>query len=224
MNSGGSSPHPPARLTRIVSRTTGGPWRPFRTFALVIALGIAIGVLTVFAQGALPGTWKTWANSGAVWLAPAFFVGSFMSTDRVAAAAGFVALVAAIAGYYVSVPVIVEGASSDVRSVTVWVVAALVGGPVLGMAGHWWRDDRALRRIAALAILGGVFTGEGLERVLADPRIGAAGWTMVAAGILVPLVLGRTIRERLWSLAAEPPVIVATMGAYAILNSAELWS
>jgi hypothetical protein len=195
-----------------------------RTFTLVTALGLAVGVLTVFGQGALPGTWKTWANSGAVWLVPAFFVGSFMPSDRAAAAAGVVTLVGAIVGYYVSYPLIVEGAGADARSVTVWVVAALAGGPVLGMGGQWWHSDRARRRIAALALLGGVFFAEGSDRVLRNPRIGAAAWTMMIVGIVVPLVLGRTIKDRLWGLAAEPPVILATVGAYSIINSAGLWS
>jgi hypothetical protein len=46
----------------------------------------------------------------------------------------------------------------------------------------------------------------------------------MAFGIVVPLVLGRTNRERLWGLAAEVPVVVAALGACWIINSAFLWS
>lgn len=107
---------------------------------------------------------------------------------------------------------------------TVWVVVALVGGPVLGMAGRWWRGDRQRLRIAALALLGGVFFAEGLDWVLRNFHAGTMGWTMMAVGVVVPLVLGRTNGERLWGLTAELPVIVAALGAYWIINSAFLWS
>ena len=164
------------------------------------------------------------ANSGAVWLAAAFLVGSFMPTDRRAAAAGVVTLVAAVIGYYASVPLIVEGAAAGTRSVTIWVVVAVVGGPVFGIAGRWWHSDRPDRRIAASALLGGVFFGEGLDRVLRNPHLAAVGWTMVAVGVAVPLILGRSNRERLWGLVAELPVILATLAAFWLINSAFLWS
>jgi hypothetical protein len=206
-----------------VSGTIAEPWRLVRIFALVAVVGLAVGVLTLVAPGALAGHWRTWANSGAVWLVPAFFVGSFMPSDRVAAAAGAMTLVAAIVGYYASAPVVVDRAAADAGSVTVWVVIALVGGPVYGMAGWWWRGDRPWRRIAAIALLGGVFTAEGLDRVLRTTLVREPGWAMLALGIAIPLLLGRTTRERFWSLVAELPVILAALGVYRIVNSAGLW-
>jgi Family of unknown function (DUF6518) len=215
---------PHARLTRIVFGSTDQPSKLSRTFFLVTALGFAIGVLTVVGQGGLPGNWTTLANSGAVWLAAAFLVGSFMPTDRRAAAAGVVALIGAVVGYYASVPFIVEGAAADARSVAIWVVVALVGGPVFGIAGRWWHSDRSTRRIAASALLGVIFFAEGLDRILRNPHLGAVGWTMMAVGVAVPLILGRTNKERLWGLAAELPMVLAALGVYWLINSAFLWS
>jgi len=220
----GSVAGPHARLTCIVSGSPDQPSRLSRTFILVTALGCAVGVLTVVGQGGLPGNWTTLANSGAVWLTAAFLVGSFMPTDRVAAAAGVMTLVGAVFGYYVSVPFIVEGAAADARSVAIWVIVALAGGPVFGMAGRWWHSDRLARRIAATALLGGVFFAEGLDRTLRNPHLGAVGWTMMAIGVAIPLILGRRNKERLGGLAAELPVILAALGAYWIINSAFLWS
>jgi hypothetical protein len=204
-----------------VSESTARPLTLSRGI-LVPALGVAIGVLTVLGQRTLPGNWLTVANSGVVWLVPAFFVGSFMPTDRAAAAAGIVTLVGAVAGYYAAARLIVQ-AAANTRSVTIWVAVALVGGPIFGMAGHWWRSDRPARRIVAVALLGGVFFAEGLDRVLRNFHQGAAGWTMMAVGIVVPLLLGRENTERLWGLAAEVPVIVAALAAYQIINSSFLW-
>ena len=56
----------------------------------------AIGVLTVYGQGWLPGQWSTLANSGAVWLVFAFAAGSCMRSDGAAAAAGAGVLVCAV--------------------------------------------------------------------------------------------------------------------------------
>ncbi|WP_258000490.1 DUF6518 family protein [Bacillus sp. Marseille-P3661] len=40
---------------------------------LSVIIGILVGILTVLGQGILPGSWNSLANSGTVWLIPAFF-------------------------------------------------------------------------------------------------------------------------------------------------------
>lgn len=189
-----------------------------RTAALIVLAGLAIGVLTVLGQGHLPGQWSTLANSGAVWLVVAFVAGSRMPTDGWAAAAGVAILVGAVIGYYVSVPIIVEGAAANMRSVAIWTGTALVGGPVYGVAGRWWRDERPTRRAIAVALLGGILVAEGLYDVVTIRRIRTAGWAMIAAGLAAPIVLGRSARERLTMLAAMVPVVLVAFGAYRLIN------
>ena len=185
--------------------------------ALIAVAGLSIGVLTVYGQR-LPGGWSTLANSGAVWLVFAFVAGSVMRTDLAAAAAGTGTLVGAVIGYYAAVPIVVEGAAANIRSVAIWTGTALIGGPVLGLAGRWWRRGSLAQRVIALALLSGVFVAEGLNDVRSVPTVRAAGWILLAVGLLVPLMLGRLWRERLLALTAMVPVALVTFGAYRAIN------
>ena len=189
----------------------------------ILVGGVAIGVLTVLGQKWLDGGWLAIVNSGAVWLVPAFAVGARSRSDLTAAAAGTAILVVAVLAYYGSVPILVPGASSSSRSVAIWVATSLVGGPMYGIAGHWWRTSRSWRAWAGIGLLAGAFLAEGLARLRAR-HYDAAGLTMVAIGMAVPLILGRSARERVFGLLAEGPVVVFTAGAYAVINWAFLHS
>ncbi len=70
----------------------------------------------------------------------------------------------------------------------------------------------------ALALLSGVFVAEGLNDVRYIPTVRTAGWVLLVVGLLVPLVLGRSWRERLFGLAAMVPVALVTFGAYQVIN------
>jgi hypothetical protein len=187
------------------------------TIALVAVAGLSLGVLTVYGQR-LPGGWSTLANSGAVWLVFAFIAGSLMRSDATAAAAGAGTLIGAVVGYYAAVPIVVAGASANMHSVAIWTGTALVGGPVFGIAGRWWRREPFLKRVIALGLLGGVLVSEGLTDLRYIPRIRTAGWVMLVVGLMVPLVLGRSWRERLFGLAAMVPVALVTFGVYQMIN------
>jgi hypothetical protein len=81
----------------------------------------------------------------------AFVAGSLMRTELTAAAAGSGTLVGAVIGYYVAVPIVVEGAAANMRTVAIWTGTALIGGPVFGLAGRWWRHGSLAKRAIALA-------------------------------------------------------------------------
>jgi hypothetical protein len=193
------------------------------TAVVVLAAGLALGVVTMFGQTWLDGPWLALVNSGALWLLPAFVAGSAMRSNVAAAAAGSGLLIAAVVGYYGSVSFVVEGAHANSRSVAIWVATALVGGPVYGIAGRWWRRSRSWRAWVALGLLGGAFVAEGAAR-LRGGYDHSAGLAMVAAGLLLPLVLGRSGRDRLFGLFVTVPVVAVTAIAYAAINWAFLHS
>jgi hypothetical protein len=185
------------------------------TIGLIAVAGLGLGVLTVYGQR-LPGSWSTLANSGAVWLVFAFSVGALMRSDPTAAAAGVLA--GAVVGYYAAVPIVVEGAAANVRSVVIWTGTALVGGPVFGIAGRWWRREPSAKRAIAIGLLSGVFVAEGLTDVRYVPTVRTAGWVLFAVGLTIPIVLGRSSSERLLGLATMVPVALVTFGVYQVIN------
>ena len=127
-------------------------------------------------------------------------------------------LTGAVIGYYAAVPIVVEGAAANMRSVVIWTGTALVGGPVFGIAGRWWRREPTPKREIALGLLGGVFVAEGLTDVRYIPTVRTAGWVLLAVGVMIPIVLGRSARERLLGLAAMVPVALVTFGVYQVIN------
>jgi len=89
---------------------------------------------------------------------------------------------------------------------------------VFGVAGRWWRGRSSPRTGIALGLLGGVFVAEGVYDVTTIPHIRTAGWVMLTVGLVVPLALGHSTRERLLAFGIMVPVVGITLGVYAIIN------
>ncbi len=190
---------------------------------LVFVVGALLGVVTLVGQGHLSDRWAGIANSGAVWLVAATLLGAVMPTDLRAALAGAGTLVVAVIVFYASVPVIVSGASSAPRAVVIWSVVALAAGPVFGVAGRWMRSDQTRRRVPAAVLIGGSFLAEGIARWRTPPsddRVLAIA--MIAVALLVPIVIGRSLRERVLGILGQPVVLLVTLAAYLAINTAFL--
>lgn len=184
--------------------------------ALTIGIGVAVGIATLLGQSVLPGGWNRLANSGAIWLLASFLVGSRMPTMGRAAVAGMATLVLAVLAYYAAAKL--AGAGVSTRTVVIWVGTAVVGGPVYGVAGHWWRSVEPRRRVIAIGLMGGIVTAEGVSSLLRIPDIAAVGWVQTLAGLGLVILLGRSARERLLGLAVVPFVVLAGVAAYEIVD------
>ncbi|MFC8727759.1 DUF6518 family protein [Streptomyces bacillaris] len=182
--------------------------------AAYLGAGIALGVLTNLLQGWLTWPWSQLANSGGVWSVFAFVAGALIAgrTDslRRAAVAGVLTEIGLVVGYYGYAEFGRDGMGSLVFPL-LWVAMACVAGPLFGIAGAWWkRSAQPWRRYVALGAFGGLFGGEALHSWLVLGYVSQAVACAVAACGL-PLLLGRTGKERTWSLAA---MVVASFAAY----------
>lgn len=185
---------------------------------LVIAMvGIGTGVLTLLGQGVLDAGWNRLANSGAVWLMVGFLVGSRMPSFAWAMVAGVGTLVGAIAGYFAAAIAIAHAGASP-SSIAIWTGVAIVGGPLYGVAGRWWRDERRMRRSIAIGLMGGILSAEGAATLLRIPDLSSVGWVEVVGGIVLTLLLGRSWRDRAGGLAVVPVVIVLGVAAYQVID------
>ncbi len=161
---------------------------------LVVVVGLLIGVATQIGQGILPDGLSQAANAISPWLFAAFLLGSRMPERRSAAVAGIGALVFALVGYYAMVQ-LRFGYGASTNSLLLWGIAALIGGPVFGVAGWTWRFESGWRRAGAIGLLAAVPIAEGLylSRILPEPAVGAG---FIVVGLLIPLAFGRTMAER----------------------------
>ncbi len=198
-------------------RALGGTKGRASRSLLVVGAGLATGGLTLLGQAVLDAEWNRLANSGAIWLAVAFVVGSRMASDREAVVAGAATLLLALIGYELAARMV--GTSISVTGLVVWSGTALVGGPVYGLAGRRWGVGEGGSRALAVALLGAVFVAEGAYTLLAIPDLARVGWVEVVVGIALPVLLGRDARERLVGVALLVPLACAGLLAFGVINA-----
>jgi hypothetical protein len=189
------------------------PAQVWRLGLLVAAAGLATGIATQLGQSILPDGWSHVANSISPWLLVAFLVGSRMPDRRWAALAGIAVLVLALVGYYAMIE-LRYGYGASTSSLLLWGSAAVVGGPVFGIAGWSWRFETGWRRAAAVGLLAASAIAEGayLIAILPDPAVGAG---FIVVGALVPLAFARSATERGRAYVAVIPAL--TLGAVGYL-------
>jgi hypothetical protein len=194
-----------------------------RRVGLIVVVGLATGALTQLGQGLLPEGWSQAANAISPWLLVAFLLGSTMPDDRWAAAAGIGALLFALVGYY-TMTELRYGIGAGTGSLLFWGAAAVVGGPVFGIAGRWWRTSPSHRRRAmAIGLLAAVVVAEGLYLILILPEA-VVGAGFVAVGAVVPLVIGRSRDDRLGGYVAIVPALLLGALGYVVFQWLYAWT
>jgi hypothetical protein len=215
VTSGTSTADGPA--SPVADRPAGLLTVPWPGVLVVALVGLATGVLTQLGQGLLPDGWSQIANSISPWLLVAFFVGAALPTVRWAAVAGVAVLLLAVVGYYAMIQ-LRYGYGGGTGSWVLWGLAALVGGPVFGVAGRWWLAPRSSwRRAAAIGLVGAVFVAEGayLVLILPEPAVGI-GFALV--GLVMPLLLGRSWPDRGRGYVAMVPAMALGAAGYVALT------
>ncbi len=189
-----------------------------RSFAVAVCLALGIGglvgVATFFGQGVMPGQWNTLVNSGAIWLVPPFFVGTRVGPRSLAAVLGATVLLATVAGYYAAAGL--AGAPMSTWMTAFWFGVALVAGPLYGLAGLWWHDERRVLRVISVVLLGGIFVAEGLY-LMAVLHYFWSGGVMLAVGLIATALLPRRDDRRVTLLALPIPALAAGL-VYVLLS------
>jgi uncharacterized protein DUF6518 len=200
---------------------TAGPLRvgPWLVVGLIGAIGIANGLLTLLAFGTLGAGWNTLGNSGAVWLLVAFAVGALMPTTGLAIAGATASLVGSVVWFYMAAHYLV-GMPVSSAGIAIWLLASVLGGPLYGLAGYWWRIGPGVRHVVGLALVGGVFVAEGVFTLIHDPVLPIVGWVAVGIGALFTMALARSRRDRLLGVVALPVVTGLALVAYTAIYGA----
>lgn len=188
----------------------GAAGRIFR----IIVVGLATGVLTQIGQSVLPDGWSQAANAISPWLLVAFLSGSTMPDRRWAAVAGIGVLLFALAGYYATVN-LRYGIGGGTGSLVFWGIGAVVGGPIFGIAGRWWRAGDRWQRAMAIGLIAAATIAEGIYHaaILGDTAVGAG---FVTVGLLLPAVVGRSRQDRIGGYLAVLPALALGALGYAV--------
>jgi hypothetical protein len=198
--------------------------RPWVIAIVATAGGLLLGPIDLLAQRTVPYPWANLANSSAVWAIGAFGIGAWVRAGRWRpAVAGVVLLLVAVESYYLAATLVQHDDLSNLWAATTWrwLLFGVFAGALFGAAGAWSRGSSHWLRIAGLALPGAVLFAEAGVLAYRSRNADAAyradslqtAAIEAALGILLVLLLGRSTRERLGSLAASLPLAVVGFGA-----------
>src|SRR5262245_13414257 len=175
--------------------------------AAAVVVGLAVGAFGAIGHAHFDGTLDALANSLSTWLLAPFVVGTFAATRRGAAVAGVVTCGFELLGYYVVV--YTEEFATTASLVAFWALAALVGGPLFGMAGQLWRSAPSRLRGLGSAALAGVFVAEGLYAYVHQQHRYFTGALWIVVGVGIAALAGRGRADQLRWLGLTVPLGLA---------------
>jgi hypothetical protein len=182
-----------------------------RRLGAIVFAAVCFGVVMAVVKGQGAGVRDALGNISAPWLLVAFLGGAGSRRPRLASIAGLGVTVAALVGFYVAESRVLDlGQHSwlvdlelTVRSGGVYLLSALISGPIFGALGGVWARRRSPLAAAAVAMM---FTCEPLAVWLYQDERGAGGegvlthypllWgSEVLLGIAATLILRRNARH-----------------------------
>ncbi|MFL5841885.1 MAG: DUF6518 family protein [Thermoleophilaceae bacterium] len=160
-----------------------------RGLVVAFAAGLLLGLATRLVYE-LPREWWWLAKIGGPWLAVAFTVGLTVRRPLDGALIGAVCLVTAILIYYAIMGLLQHAYDASPLGLA-WLFIAVPAGLAFGALGATVR--RPGLRVPASAMLSAAFVAEAL---LTADRSRAGTAALLAGGLVVPLVTGRSYREQ----------------------------
>lgn len=205
--------------------TEAGPARSAPVgFGIVAIAGLLLGVLTAYAQEWLPEDLGSLANSSGVWALVAFALALLATGARTAAIYGCIALLALLVGYVLGTSA--RGFASGTALVVFWGAAAIVVGPVLGLAAHWVKTKAGLAAAVGIGVMSGVLIGEGLYGLayIADTTFPPYWWGEAIVGIVLLCGVAWQRLDGPRSVAAAAATCALTAAAFVVIYSQDLIS
>lgn len=157
-----------------------------KKYALSAIMGLLVGVCTLIGQSFLPINLNFLANSGAVWLIPAFLF-SFFAKERKLNSVCFtvICLLGCVYGYYVSEAIYYQHPFYVTGGVLTWSVMALLAGSVFGIGAYFANQENSKLKYCGMNLLPAVFAAEGIDHVLH-----IADYLHMVPAVIMKIVIG----------------------------------
>lgn len=192
-----------------------------KRYILAIVLGSVIGVLTLVGQKYLPMNLNFLANSGAVWLIPAFLLSYFEKGNRIQSiAVTIVCLLGCVYGYYIFESVLNHHAFALDGGALLWSGIALAAGAVFGIGAFFANQESGRLKYFGMNLLPAVFTAEGLDNVIHIRDYGhmiPAVIMKICIGVILYLVINGKDVVRPRNLTAYVVTTALGVAAFAIV-------
>lgn len=138
-----------------------------RNYLIVIILGIFVGGVTLIGQKNLPINLNFLANSGAVWLIPAFFASYFSKTSKGnSIALCIVCLLFCVNSYYIFESFMNNHEFSFSKYQALWTIMAFLAGGVFGLGAYFANNSKGILQYCGMNLLPAVFFSEGMNKII----------------------------------------------------------
>jgi Family of unknown function (DUF6518) len=193
-------------MTQSVGRSVGARVQAAGTL-LVLVVALGLGALTDLGQAWLPQTSASLANSGASWAAVAFVLALFATGTGRAALWGLLGLAGLVGGYYLAA--ISRHVPESPASIRFWMLAAVIVGPLLGVAASWVRRGSPITAALGAGAAAGLLGGESVYGLTVIA--GSTSSLYWAIQLAVAIVLLVTLNA--WRVREPAPVVLSVVTA-----------
>src|SRR6202012_3192021 len=172
---------------------------------LLLAIAFGLGALTDLGQAWLPQSSASLANSGASWAAVAFVLALLATGTGQAALWGLLGLAGLVGGYYVTA--IAQHVPESPQSIRFWFLAAVIIGPLLGVAASWVRRGGPVAAAPGAGAVAGLLGGESVYGLTAIAGSTSSIYWTVQLAIAVTLLAALNA----WRVREPPPMALSVV-------------
>ncbi len=138
-----------------------------KQFIISIFVGFGVGIITVIGQKYLPIQFNFLANSGAIWLIPAYLLSCYFNTNFISSIfVSILCLIACVFGYYSFEPILNNHAFVINIHVIIWLICALIGGFIFGLGAYYSHSKNPIFSQLSKNLLPAVFFSEGVNKLI----------------------------------------------------------
>lgn len=141
--------------------------RNFYKYIIAIVIGTLVGIITLIGQKYLPINFNFLANSGAIWLIPAFLISCYFNLRKKQSIyISIICLLSCVLGYYIFESTFNSHSFLISRLMVIWILCAIVGGVIIGFGAYFFNNDKALLKKISSNLLPAVFISEGINKLI----------------------------------------------------------
>jgi hypothetical protein len=174
---------------------------------LVIVVALGLGALTDLGQQWLPQSSASLANSGASWAAVAFVLALLAASTFRAMVWGLLGLAGLVGGYYLTA--ISRHVPESPRSIQFWMLAAVIIGPLLGVAASWVRRGSPVTAALGAGAAAGLLGGESVYGLTAIASSTSSLYWTIQLAVAIALLIGLDA----WRVREPAPIVLSVVTA-----------
>lgn len=160
-----------------------------KDYFICILLGVSVGMITLIGQKHLPINFNFLANSGAIWLIPAYAVSYKSKKDKIQSISlCVICLLCSVLGYYTFESICNHHSLEIDFFVLIWIVCAFIGGIIFGMGAYFANHNNNWLKFFSLNLLPAVFLAEGINKI-----IHISGYRHMIPAVIMVVVIGMAL-------------------------------